>query len=97
MEQTLSNTIKNANVEIRSSRNKPKSKKRVNFSTEKNSYYDPKLWKNEEDEETYLDIEEKGGAFQQNESDVRGKMIEEEFTERENLGKIIEKEEEMEI
>lgn len=97
MEQTLSNTIKNANVDFRSARNKLKSKKRVNFSTEKNSYYDPKQWKNEDDEEAYLDIEDKAEAFQQVESDVREKMIQEEFAERENLGKIIEKEEEIEI
>ncbi len=99
MEHTLSNTIKNANVDFRGARSKPKTKKHVNFTTEKNSYYDPRQWKADaEDEEAYLDIDDKPAAFQQlNEGDVRGKMIEEEFAERENLGKINEKEEEIEI
>lgn len=88
MQHTLSNTIKNANVDYSGSRVKQKSRKRVNFSVEKNSYYEPKQWKNDiEDDDIYLDVENpKEPAFGNvQQVDVHSKMIEEEFGERQNL------------
>lgn len=49
MEQTLNNTIKNASVSNPSTKNKlKKSKKRVSFIVEKNTYHEPKQWKEEQ-------------------------------------------------
>jgi hypothetical protein len=74
-------------VDYRSTRNKQtKGRKRVNFTIEKNSYYDPKQWKNDyEDEDMYLDVEDNHGNMPfeiAKEGDMRGKLIEEEFGER---------------
>jgi len=46
MEVILSNTIKNANV-VFDPKNKKvrKPSKTVNFETERNNYYSPKIWK----------------------------------------------------
>ena len=83
MQHTLNNTIKNANVDYSGSRvRQQKIRKRVNFSVEKNSYYEPKQWKNDnEDEDIYLDVENpKEPPFENVQKlDVHSKMIEEEF------------------
>ena len=58
MENTLTNTLKNVSVDYRNTRTKThKSRKRVNFSTDKNDYYDPKASRIEEDEDVFLEID----------------------------------------
>lgn len=58
MESTLNNTIKNASIALTNTPKRPKkNRKRVNFTTEKNTYYEPKQYCSEP-EEVFLDIDE---------------------------------------
>jgi hypothetical protein len=49
METTLANTMKNASIEFDPKNSKiRRANKRVLFQTDRNNYYDPKNWKEEE-------------------------------------------------
>lgn len=90
MDKTLNNTIKNAAVQFdpRNSRVR-RSSKSVTFETEKNNYYEPKTWNEENRFDPLPDkSKEEGATFEE-------KKLEEEFSEREDLLGLNEKSEEM--
>lgn len=81
MEMTLSNTMKNASIEFDPKNSKiRKPNKRVNFLTEKNNYYEPKNWREEEGKN-----KKDGAESTMVSSSFEEKKLDDEFGEREDL------------
>jgi hypothetical protein len=93
MEHTLANTIKNASTAAPvPPKNHKKSRKRVSFITEKNSYYEPRQSKEEDEEDLFMEIDESDNLIklEENES-FQEKKVEDEFQERGEIEEINEK------
>ena len=85
MESTLNNTIKNASIALTNSPKRPKkTRKRVNFTTEKNTYYEPKQYCSEP-EEVFLDIDESESLVRMERESFMERKVEDEFKERKEL------------